>query len=131
MSRSPKGAAAGLAAVAVIATGALFAWIFKDDIQEVFEGEQGVLLKRVETTLTMLENGLTELENQTPTSGMKKMLTDCSVDIDYLFHTLDGIKAGDCITIRSRRKALVDRANVAAERIEKLQIRQTLLKNLA
>lgn len=100
------------------------AWAFRDSIHEAIDGdENSILLRRVDAAIAMLENGLRKLEEnqQEAIPGRIEMLQQCSVDLDYIFATLDTLKvpAGACgSNIRLRRKQLVERANVAAEKVE-------------
>jgi len=120
-------AATGVAAVLAVGAGLLAAWVFKEDIKAAFEGEKEGLLKRCDQALQAVEDGLGELEAADKTrigsGGLRKMLTACSVDLDFIFSSLDQIKftnnEGD--SLRIKRKALVDRANHASERCETLQ----------
>jgi hypothetical protein len=115
--------AATIATVAVVAAGAL-AWAFKSQIRDAWEGKTGQLLARIEHALCMIENGLTELESREMKAVgmgvMRKMLTSCSVDLDYIYSKLDGLDVNSAAA-RTRRKALVERANNCAERLENLQ----------
>lgn len=115
-------------AAAVLFGGAVLAYLFKEDIKECFDSENGALLQRIELAISNLERGLTELEaaqngsaKQVAPGGMRKFLDSCNLDLDFIFSTLDSIKGNDCENIRIRRKALVDRAVAAMDRQEHLQ----------
>jgi hypothetical protein len=121
-----KGGIASVFAVAALAGGALLAFAFKDDIAEALQSEEQKALKRAEGVVAGLEKGLLELEDvgskgHLRGAAVKKLLTGCSVDVDSLFSFLDKLQVQDEAT-RNKRKALIERTNAVAERLDTLNL---------
>jgi hypothetical protein len=123
---SKGGTFASVFAVAALAGGALMAYAFKDDIVEALQSEEEKALKRAEGVVEGLEKGLLELEDVSSKghlrgAAVKKLLTGCSIDIDALFSYLDKLQVQNDTT-RNKRKALIERTNAIAERLDALNL---------
>ena len=117
------GGKAAFAAVAALAGAALAAYLFKDQISEALESENCSLLKRCDAAVTRLERGLEEL--QTMKAVTKQVLGYCQSDLDFITQTLDSVRLSPMEEtaggLKKQRKSLIDRTNVAAEKLEGLQ----------
>lgn len=105
-----------------LASAALAAYVFKDQISEALESENSSLLRRCESAIARLERGLDELQSMTVT---KQVLGYCQSDLDFITQTLDSVRLSPMEeatgNLKKLRKSLIDRTNVAAEKLEALQ----------